>query len=216
MISRPLRIRFVRLGCGVALAALASACSSDAALTTFTLSSPTQTARTGARIPGLLLIAQPTAIQIFSSDRILVKDAGGSVSYLPGAQWADQLPALLQSRMVQTFENSSRIGGVSRPGDRVSPDFQLNTEIRAFQLEPATGEAVVQLAVKAVSDANGRIAAARIFSSRVPLTAVDAANGVQALDRALSNVLLEVVRWAGTSSGTPPARTAEATPAQPG
>ena len=36
MSSRPLRIRFVRLGCGVALAALASACSSDAALTTFT------------------------------------------------------------------------------------------------------------------------------------------------------------------------------------
>jgi len=32
----------------------------------------------------------------------------------------------------------------------------------------------------------------------VPVETIDAANAAQGLDRALSNVLLEIVRWTGT------------------
>lgn len=186
------------------VAALA-ACASSTPLTTFTLSAPEEKVRGANRLPGLILVAEPTAIQVLASDRIVVKDAVGTVSYLPGAQWADQLPNLVQSRIIFTFENASRIATVSRPGDRVTPDYQLNTEIRAFQIETATNEAVVQLAVKAVRDTTGRIAAGRIFTARVPVAAVEPVASVRALDEALSQVLLDIVRWAG--AGASPAAT---------
>ena len=67
---------------------------------------------------------------------------------------------------------------------------------QAYQLE--YGEAVVEISVKLVSDRSGRIATTRIFTGRVPVGTVDAANAAQSLDRALSIVLVNIVRFVGT------------------
>lgn len=176
-------------------------CAPQVALTTFSLTAPDQPVASPMRLPGLLIIAQPTAIQLLSTDRIVVRDQGGALSYLPGVQWADQLPALLQSRIVATFENTSRIDSVSRPGDRVTPDFQINVAIRAFEINAATSEAVVELSVRAVREATGQIARARVFSARVPVAAIDASSAVRGLDQALSQVLIDIVEWAGSRGG---------------
>lgn len=178
---------------GLALAG----CAASPALTVFSLSAPERLPATARPLPGLLLVAPPTAIQILATERIVVREANGSLSYLPEAQWADQLPALLQSRLVAAFENSRRIGGVSRPGDRVTPDFQLNTEVRAFEIDVAGGVAVVELSVRAVSEASGRIARARVFRATAPVGAVTPVSAVGALDAALQDVLVEIVGWAG-------------------
>ncbi len=194
---------------GAGLLALAlSACGGGTPPATFDLSAPTERVRTS-RIPGNLLVTPPAAVQVLASDRILVRDGAGGVSYLPGAQWADQLPALVQARLIQAFENASRLGRVSRPGDRVKVDYQLNTELRAFQVDAARGEAVVEISAKAVSEATGRVAHARIFTARAPVGAIDAANATRALDTALGVVLLDMVRWAGTGAGAVPVAAAQ-------
>lgn len=182
----------------IALSGLVAACGAAPALTVFTLSAPEERIEAARNLPGLLLIAEPSAIQILDSERIVVRDTGGSLSYLPGTQWADQLPALVQSRMVATFENTSRIGAVSRPGDRVSPDFQINTEIRRFEIDTARGEAVVELSLRATRESDGRIARARIFRTSAPVRAVTGPDAVRALDEALSQALIEIVGWAGS------------------
>lgn len=189
--------RIVRIGAAALMAFAVAGCASTTPLTVFSLSVPDELPTTARPLPGLLLIAPPTAIQILASERIVVRSGDGSLSYLPEAQWADQLPALLQSRMIATFENSRRIGGVSRPGDRVSPDFQLNTEIRAFEIDAAAGQAVVELSVRAVREANGRIARARVFRGVAPVGALSPSAAVEALDAALQDVLVEIVAWAG-------------------
>jgi cholesterol transport system auxiliary component len=182
-----------------ALALLAGACSSSPAPTTFDLTAPRSPARGGA-ISGQIVVAEPTTIQSLEGERIIVKDAAGSVSFVGGGQWADRLPRLIQARLIQTYENSSRIRAVSRPGDRVTADYQLNTDIRAFQIDAATGEAFVDLSVRLVNDRSGRIGAARVFTARVPVGAVDAPKAAQALDQALSIVLLDIVRWTARGS----------------
>ena len=192
------------MAAAVAAALPASACAPGPPPTTLALTAPRQRSRAPAPVHGHLIVAPPSAIQVLSTDRIVVKDSAGTVSYLPNSQWVDQLPALVQARLIQTFENASRLGAVSRPGDRVDPDYQLNTELRAFQIEAATNEAFVEISAKAVDDQTGRIVAARIFNARVPVPTIDAANATQGLDAALSLVLLDIVRWAGTGSGAPP------------
>ena len=87
---------------------------------------------------------------------------------------------------------------VARPGGGVTPDFQLASELRAFQIDAATGQAVVEMSIKLVHDRSGRIATTRVFTGRVPVGTIDAANAAQALDRALSIVLLDVVRYVGS------------------
>jgi len=183
-----------------AIAALAGGCSltgsSSSNMTNYDLTAPRLGPAGGGGI-GQVAIAEPVTVQPLETERIIVKDASGAVSALPGSQWSDRLPRLVQARLIQTFENSSRIKA-SRPGERVTPDYQLNTEIRAFQIEAASGEAVVEMSVKLVDDRSGRIVISRVFSGRGPVGTIDGSHAAQALDRELSGVLSNIVRWVGT------------------
>jgi cholesterol transport system auxiliary component len=155
-------------------------------------------------------VAEPVAVQALEADRILVKDSSGAISFVGGAQWADRLPRLIQARLIQTFENASRIKAVSRPTDRITPDYQLTSEIRAFQIDAARNQALVEMSVKLVNDRSGRIATARVFSARSAVQTINAENAAKALDRALSSVLLQIVRWVGTGEAPTESSAADA------
>ncbi|WP_244510479.1 ABC-type transport auxiliary lipoprotein family protein [Microvirga guangxiensis] len=191
---RPLR----RLMPVVLLAALAGACSSGPAPTTYDLSAPSSRIRGAAGVQ--VLVNEPAAIQTLATQQILVKDVSGSVSFIGGGQWADNLPRLIQTRLINTFENASQLRGVSRPSSGAVADVQLVSELRRFEIETPSNEAVVEISVKIVSDQTGRIANGRIFRARTPVASVDAANAARALDEALSVAMLDIVRWVSGSS----------------
>jgi cholesterol transport system auxiliary component len=194
-ISRPSLQPGRRIGVAFLLTVSATlgACSS-APVPGFDLSAPQELR--GARVPGQVAVVEPTALQPLETQNIIVRDTAGSVSLLGGGQWTDRLPRLVQTRLIQTFENASA-RTVSRPGDGVTPDYQLNTEIRAFQLDAARGEAYVELSGKLVATGTGRIVRARVFSARVPVTSSNAGEVAQALDRAMSKVFVDLVGWVG-------------------
>lgn len=148
---------------------------------------------------GQLAVAEPLSVQALDSDRIIVKDQTGSISFLGGGQWADRLPRLVQTRLIQTFENANRLTSVGRPGGALSADIVLNTEIRSFQISSATNQAVVEITAKLIGS-SGRVIAGRMFSARVPVAKIDGASAAQALDKALGQVLVQIVRWASGSS----------------
>ena len=192
--TSPLRSRLLAPSLVVASALLLAGCGGGSAPTTFDLSAPRDFGRIGGG-GGVLIVAQPTAVQALDSDRLIVKDSSGALSFLGGAQWADRVPNLVQTRLIQTFENGSRIAAVGRPGERIVPDFQLNTDIRAFNIDAASGQAVVEITAKLIGDRTGKVQRAKLFSARVPAGA-DGAGAAQALDQALSQVLIQIARWA--------------------
>jgi len=175
------------------------ACSSPSS-PAYDLTAPRQKLGGGGGSGGQLVVAEPSAIQPLEDNRILARDAAGAVSYIGGAQWADRLPRLFQTRLVQTFENASRIRAVSRPGEGVTADYQLNSDLRAFQLDAVRGEAFVEVSAKLLSLRTGKIVNARVFSARVPVSDAAGATVAQGLDRAQASVLLDIVRWVGTRS----------------
>jgi cholesterol transport system auxiliary component len=187
----------VRIGAVILASSLVSACASGPAPVTFDLTAPP--ARERGAIRRQVVVNQPAAVQVLSGQNILVKDASsGTVSFLKDGQWADSLPNLLQARLIQTFENASSLRGVTRPSSGAVADVQLVSDLRSFQVMTPANEAEVQIAVKVVNDQNGRILAGRIFTAAVPVASVDAPHVARALDEALSNVMLDVVRWVGS------------------
>ncbi|HEV2513463.1 ABC-type transport auxiliary lipoprotein family protein [Bosea sp. (in: a-proteobacteria)] len=189
-----LRGRLRALSLAVAGSLLLAGCGGGSAPTTYDLSAPRDFGRIGGG-GGVLIVAQPTAVQALDSDRLIVKDSSGALSFLGGAQWADRVPNLVQTRLIQTFENGSRIAAVGRPGERIVPDFQLNTDIRAFNIDAASGQAVVEITAKLIGDRSGKVQRAKLFSARVPAGS-EGAGAAQALDQALSQVLIQIARWA--------------------
>jgi cholesterol transport system auxiliary component len=180
------------LGAVLLVASLAAACSSAPAPTTFDLSAASARGRV---ITGQVLVAEPAAVQALSAQQILVRDETGTISFLGQAQWADNLPRLVQTRLIQTFENASSLKGVTRPSSGAVADVQLVTEIRSFQVATPSNVALVEISAKIVGDQSGRILNGRVFSARIPVAAVDGPNAARALDEALSGVMLEIVRW---------------------
>ena len=162
------------------LGALAAGCSSGSAPTTYDLSAPTS--RIGGSAGVQISVNEPAALQSLSTQQILVKDQTGAISFLGAGQWADNLPRLIQTRLINTFENASQLRGVSRPSSGAVADVQLISELRSFEISTPTNEALVEISVKIVSEQNGRIVNARIFRARVPTASVDAANAARALD----------------------------------
>ncbi|MDB5649085.1 MAG: hypothetical protein JWL62_605 [Hyphomicrobiales bacterium] len=187
--------RLARASGALVLVALLSACGS-APLATFDISAPSSNVKARA-LRGVLVVTEPTAPSPIDGDRIVVRSAPSAVTVLAGAQWSDRLPRLLQTRLIQTFENARLLKSVGRPGDGLSADYSLNWEIRRFEMDIPTGQAVVELSVKVLTPA-GRIAAAQIFSAQVPGSTADGVAATVALDAASNNVLRQIVAWAGT------------------
>ena len=178
----------------VGLAGLAG-CSSPPS-PAFDLTAPGASLRRNALGGRQIVVAEPSSIQPLEAERIVARDGANSISYLPGAQWADRLPRLIQARMVQTFENASSVRA-SRPGEGVVGDFQLNTNIRAFQLDAARNEAHVELSVNLVDLKSGKLVSGRVVSRRMPVADASGPAFAHGLDRALSAALIDVVRWVG-------------------
>ncbi len=180
---------------GAALAlALLTGCSGSGSPLTFDLAAVPGNARPGT-LSRSIVVAEPVGLQPLEADRIIVREPGGSLAFLGGGQWADRLPRLIQTRLIQSLENSGRLRSVTRPGDKVLADYQLVSEIREFDVVAGSGEAVVDISGKLVSDKTGKVSAARVFTARVPVTKVDAASAAVALDQALGQVLADMVRW---------------------
>jgi cholesterol transport system auxiliary component len=193
--SLPSAPRLKRLAAAVLLAAGLAGCGSfEQPPTTFDLSVP-EGARQASPGGRLLVVAEPVALQALESDRIVVRASDGTVSFLPGVQWADRLPRLLQARMVQSFENSGR--SVGRAGNGLSADVALTSDIRFFGVRTDGGaQAVVELSAKLVSS-DGRIERARVFRAATPLASVEGRAAAAALDQSMTKVLADLVRWAG-------------------
>jgi cholesterol transport system auxiliary component len=126
-----------------------------------------------------------------------VRSSDGTISYLPGVQWSDRLPRLLQSRIVQGFENAGR--AVGRTGNGLAADAAIQSDIRFFGV--STGgeggpQALIELSAKLVNG-SGKIASARIFRATAPLGAVEGKAAAAALDQAMARLIAEMLRWTG-------------------
>jgi cholesterol transport system auxiliary component len=142
-----------------------------------------------------MIVLEPVAIAPYDSERIVVRTGPEAVAYLKGAQWVERLPRLLQTTMIQSFENARLLRSVGRPGERFVADVSLTSEIRRFEIDVTTNEAIVEISARVVAEGSGRIIAARIFSARVPGSAADGKAASAALDAAADRVLREIVAW---------------------
>lgn len=165
------------------------------ALDTFDLAVPDVQAAKQRRAGVQILIAEPAALKILDSESIVIRNGGASVAYLSGAQWSDRLPKIVQTRLIQAFENSGRFGGVGRPGEGLAIDFQIITDIRAFEVAVAgSNQATVEISAKLLNDRNGVVGSSKVFTATVAAGAGNA-QMVNALDSAFEKVAAEIVAW---------------------
>lgn len=142
-----------------------------------------------------LLIAEPTALKALNSENIVVRLSDSEVQYLANSQWSDSLPRMVQSKLVEAFEDTGRLGGVGRPGQGLAIDYQVVTDIRSFEIDTKGNVANIEISVKLLNDRNGTVRAQEVFRSSARVTGTGSANLVKALDSAFAAVNREIVAW---------------------
>jgi len=145
---------------------------------------------------GQLVIAEPVALAPYDSEKIVVRPNPDEAAQLGDVQWEDRLPKLMQARILQSFENASRLRAVGRPADKIATDFVLVTELRAFEILAADRTAVIEIAAKIVRERTGRIMAARVFRATVPTASTEGAGAISALNEAFGKAATQLVLWA--------------------
>ena len=170
MIRRRLRagavLRMGAMAVALVLALPLAGCSSRPEAT-FDLSAASA-ARPLRALGAQVAVSEPVATAPADSDRIVVRPTPDTRATFQGVQWAERLPHLVQTRLLQSFENAALSRFVSRADGRIVAQYSLNTEIRRFDTDLSRSEAVVEISVKLVEEGAGRIAAAKIFSARAP------------------------------------------------
>lgn len=84
-----------------------------------------------------LLIEVPQSPAGINTQRIALRDSPIELRYFDRANWTDLAPKMVQTLMVESFENSNRIVAVGREAIGLRADYILKTELREFQAEYA-------------------------------------------------------------------------------
>lgn len=144
-----------------------------------------------------LQIDRPRADAMRDSARVLVRPAPSQLQVYRGAAWHEPVPDMLQSVLLQAFEDSGKIAAVSRTGS-VRSRFRLMTEIRHFEAVERDGarlDAEIELQIKLVLQRNGLILANHTFVQRQPTAGTEIIGLTQAFERSLSALTGEIIAW---------------------
>jgi phospholipid/cholesterol/gamma-HCH transport system substrate-binding protein len=161
----------------------------------YDLAAATEFARFEKSIGAPMVVPDPSSILLFDSQRILIRTQDGTWSNVKGGQWADNLPKLMQARIVQSFENADQLAKVSRPLDMMEGAYRLELGIRSFQLAPEPKPAaLVEFSARVVDD-KGEVIAARMFKTSEPAQSLEAPDAVAALNAAFAKATHELVEW---------------------
>jgi ABC-type uncharacterized transport system auxiliary subunit len=143
-------------------------------------------------VRGQFRVGQATATADLDSDHILVRDSQ-TLATLAGARWPETLPGLFRARLAQSFQNAGLARWIDGPAANAS--YEVDLDIRAFELDAQSKEVNVDIAAWIVSLGSGRIVANQIFTLRTPVASTDPANVAAAMDQAASTVMTEIVAF---------------------
>lgn len=183
-IARALRFSF----CALALAGCA-----QQPRETFDLATPPALSRNSlARGGAALSVPEPTAVAPTNSDRVVVRATDGSIAVLPGVQWSERLPSLLQVRLIEALQRA----GLSAGRFNVAATHSLAIDVRRFEIDIASSKAVIEVDARIVNERSGAASAANVFFVESPAPENTGAPAVYALSAASADATAQIAAWA--------------------
>jgi cholesterol transport system auxiliary component len=190
----------------LAILALLPGCSALSALSgaatpldAYDLAAPTDAPEARRSSARQLVVELPTAPGALSNDRILIRPHPLQAAYLPDAKWAEDVPIMLQTLLVRTFEDSNGFRYVGRRPLGISGDYALLTELTDFQAEAAadgkTATIRLRLTARLVREDDAAVLSSRSFTNSADVASTETLDLVEGFNRANQALLADVSNW---------------------
>jgi cholesterol transport system auxiliary component len=154
----------------------------------------------GPKVAWALAVDVPEAADNIDTRRIAISRSANTQDYFANSAWPDKLPNLVQGALIEAFEGSGRIDQVATDTQGVHTDYLLQSEVRDFEARydkpDGAPTAVVKLAVALILRSDHTIAGHMVAAHETAATQNSIEASVEAFDRALGEVLSQVVTWA--------------------
>jgi cholesterol transport system auxiliary component len=146
------------------------------------------------RVEWQLVIEEPVGLD---TARIAVRPSPLELGYFGDIRWTERAPKMVQTLLVESFENSGTIVAVGRQAIGLRADFSLKTEIREFQVEDFGGGKIrVRINAKLIRQPRQIIVRSASFEAAVddpPTESME--DSIRAWDEAMGTVLRDIVEW---------------------
>jgi len=194
----------------LAASALLSGCSALSALSgaatpldDYDLTAPANPITARSTTSQQLVVELPTAPGALSNDRILVRPHPLQAAYLPDGKWAEDVPVMLQTLLVRSFEDTNAFRYVGRSPLGTSGDYALLTELTDFQAEAAAdGKSAtirLRLTARMVREDDAQVLSSRSFTSSAEVASTETLPLVEGFNSANQILLTDVTKWALTT-----------------
>ncbi|MDA1100930.1 MAG: ABC-type transport auxiliary lipoprotein family protein [Proteobacteria bacterium] len=165
----------------------------------YTLTPKSSFAKSLPQVNWQLVVEEPVASGGLNVDRIALRGTPTELKYFARARWTERAPRMVQTLLVESFENSGAILAVGRKAIGLRSDFNLKTDLREFQAEYFGSDGIptirVRLNAKLVKQPLRAIVASQTFESVIKSGGKDMDQVILAFDKALGRVLRHTVEW---------------------
>lgn len=200
----------LRLFAGLALAALVGGCelirAAEEPTDLYTITPKSTFEPNMPDVYWQLAVETPVSSANLNTGRIAIAMSPTSSDYYSKTAWTDRAPLMVQTRIVDSFENSRKIVAVSRESVALRANYILQPDLRNFEamyFYGGTPIVKVKLVVKLVRMPERQIIGVATFERCVRSRADKVPKVVEAFDQALGSVMKQLVNW---TLKTPPAR----------
>jgi len=174
----------------------------------FRLTAPSDFPASLPHVPVQVGVDLPDAPAGLDTTRIALSRSPVSLDYFADGDWTDHAPALVQTVLVEAFENCNRLAATDRQSFSLHADFTVESDLRHFEAvydsQLGTADAPpavwVALAVKLVKLPQHTIVAQTLISDRESAAANATPQIVLAFNAALASVVKQAVIWTVTNS----------------
>lgn len=146
-----------------------------------------------------LVVEEPLASGGVDTNRIVIQPSPVEIKFYADARWSERAPRLVQTLLVESFENTKKIVAVGRQTVGLRSDYNLKTELREFQAEVFDGSKVptvrVRLTAMLVKQPRQEIVASKSFEFSETAKSGAIGDVVLAFDEALGKAMRRAVEW---------------------
>lgn len=145
-----------------------------------------------------LAVEVPQAAANVNTGRIAIAMSPTSSDYYSKTAWTDRAAVMVQTRIVDSFENSHKIVAVARESIGLRANYVLQTDLRNFEamyFYGGTPIVKVRIVAKLVRLPDRQIIGSATFERCVRARADKVPKVVEAFDQALGSVMKRLVAW---------------------
>jgi cholesterol transport system auxiliary component len=146
-----------------------------------------------------LLVDTPVAPAEIDTTRVALTRSPTTIDYFANAAWSDRAPAMVQSLLIESFEQTGKIVSVARDSAVLRADYILMPELRRFEARYENGDAppvvLVRLLVRLIKMPERTIIGDEIAEGREPAARNSMDAIIEAYNEALGSVMKRLVTW---------------------